>query len=111
MVALLLCPVTVQMPRSPTDLFLQIADSHFLIILKLMVKGSLRDWFYLQYVSLTAEYRSITGIKGVGLIYWICNKPAITVFNCRNIFPISFMLFYILVDLCPAFIFIVYYWL
>ena len=69
MVALLLCPVTVQMPSSPTDLFLPVADSHFLIILKLMVKGSPSDWFYLQYVTLIAEYRSITGIKGVGLIY------------------------------------------
>jgi len=69
MVALLLCPVTVQMPSSPTDLFLQIADSHFLIILKLMVKVSLSDLFYLQDVSLTAEYRSITGIMGVGPIY------------------------------------------
>lgn len=68
-------------------------NSHFLIILKLMMKGSLSDWFYLQDVSLTAKYRSITGTKGVGLIYWICNKSAITVFNCRNIFPIPLSCF------------------
>ena len=47
MVAMLLCPVIMQMLSSPTDLFLPIADSHFLIILKLMLKGSLSDWFYL----------------------------------------------------------------
>jgi hypothetical protein len=69
MVALLLCLVIMQMPSSPTDLFLPVADSHFLIILKLMLKGSPSNWFYLQDVSLTAEYRSTTGIKGVGLKY------------------------------------------
>jgi hypothetical protein len=52
-------------PSGPTDLFLQIAGSRFLIILMSMVtRGSC---FYLCDVSLAAECRNIIGIKGVGL--------------------------------------------
>jgi hypothetical protein len=52
--------------------------------------------FYLRDVSLAAEYRNIIGTMGVGLISLIGNKSAITVFICRNIFPISFTSFYTL---------------
>jgi hypothetical protein len=57
-------------------------------------------------VLLAAEYRRMIGIKGVGLICRIGNKSAITVFNCRNIFPVSWTLFYIWVERCPAFTFV-----
>ena len=52
-------------PSGPTDLFLLIAGSRFLIILMSMViRGSC---FYLRDVSLAAECKSTIGIKGVGL--------------------------------------------
>jgi hypothetical protein len=52
--------------------------------------------FYSRDVSLAAVYRSIIGTKADGLVSLIGNKSAITVFICKNIFPISFTSFYTL---------------
>ena len=93
-------------PSGPNDLFLLIAGSRFLIIFMSVVKGSLECVeFYLRDVSLAAEYRSIIGIKEVGLTIE-SEMSAVTVLNCRNMFHISFTSFYILVELCPAFTFV-----
>ena len=54
-------------PSGPIDLFLLNTASRFLIVLLLMVNSS--PEFYLRVFSLAAEYRSVIGIKGVGLIY------------------------------------------
>jgi hypothetical protein len=53
-------------------------------------------------VTLVAEYRRIKVIKRIRLLYRICNEPTITVFDGRNIFPVSFPPFYVLVELRPA---------
>jgi hypothetical protein len=58
-------------------------------------------------VTFTAEYRRIVVIKRISLFDWIYKGMTITVFNGRNIFPISFTPFYVLVELRPAFTFIV----
>jgi len=50
-------------------------------------------------VTLAAEYRRIIiKIKRISLLYRICNEPTITVFDVSNIFPISFLPFYVIVD-------------
>ena len=54
-------------------------------------------------VTLVAEYRRLIVIKRISLFYWICDEPTITVFDGRNIFPISFTPSYVLVELRPAF--------
>jgi len=58
-------------------------------------------------ITLTAEYRRKVVIKRISLFYRIYVGPTITVFDGRNIFPISFTPFKILVELRPAFTFIV----
>jgi hypothetical protein len=58
-------------------------------------------------VTLGAEYRRIIVIKRISLFYRICDEPTMTVFDDRNIFPISFTPFYVLVELRPAFTFFV----
>jgi len=55
--------------------------------------------------TLAAEYRRIIVIKRISLLYRICNEPTITVFDGRNIFPISFPPIYVLVELRQAFTF------
>jgi len=50
-------------------------------------------------ITLAAEYRGIKVIKKISLFYQIYNGPTITVFDGRNIFPISFTTFYLLIKL------------
>ena len=57
-------------------------------------------------VTLAAEYRRIMVIKGISIFYWICDEPTITVFDGRNIFPIPFRPFNVLIELRPAFNFL-----
>jgi len=58
-------------------------------------------------VTFAAEYRRTVVIKRISLFYQIYDGPTITVFDGRNVFPISFTPFYVLVELRPAFSFIV----
>jgi hypothetical protein len=58
-------------------------------------------------VTLASEYRRIIVIKRIRLFYPICDEPTMSVFDSRNIFPISFTPFYVLVELGPAFTFFV----
>ena len=58
-------------------------------------------------VTLAAEYRRIVVIKIICLFYLIYDGPTITVFDGMNIFPTSFAPFFVLVELRPAFTFIV----
>jgi len=58
-------------------------------------------------VIIAAEYRRIEVIKRICLLYRSYDGPTITVFDGRNIFPVSFTPFYVLVELRLAFIFIV----
>ena len=62
---------------------------------------------YMWDVTLAAEYRRIIEIKRIRLFYRFCDGPSITVFDGRNIFPMSFALFYILVEIRPVFTFFV----
>jgi hypothetical protein len=48
-------------------------------------------------------------IKRVSLFSRISNDPSITIFDHRNIFPIAFTSFYILVEVSPALSFIISY--
>ena len=54
-------------------------------------------------VTIIAEYRRIIVMKRINLFCQICDEPTITVCDGRNIFPISFMPFYILVEFRQAF--------
>jgi len=58
-------------------------------------------------VAVPPEYRRVVVIKRIYLLYQIYDGPNITVFDGRNIFPISVMSFYLLVELRPEFTFIV----
>jgi hypothetical protein len=57
--------------------------------------------------TLAAEYRSIVVIKRTSLFNRFCDGLTITVFDGRNIFPRPFTALYVLVELRPAFTFIV----
>jgi len=57
-------------------------------------------------VTLAAEYQRIVVINRISLFYRIYDGLTITVSDDRNIFPISFVPFYILVELRPASTFI-----
>jgi len=67
------------------------------------------EWFacvfslYMRNIVLAAEYCRIVEIKSIGLFYRICDNPSITVFDGRNIFPVSFTPFYVSTKLSPAF--------
>jgi len=56
-------------------------------------------------VTFAAEYRRIIVIQKIGLFYRICDEVTITLFDGRNVFPISFTPFYVLEDLSLAFTF------
>jgi hypothetical protein len=58
-------------------------------------------------VTLAAEYRRIIEIKRIRLFHQFCDGTSITVFDCRNICLMPFVPFYILVELRPAFTFLV----
>ena len=64
---------------------------------------------YMLKVTPSADYRIIVMIKRICLFYQIYDGLPITVFDGRNIFLISFTPFYVLVELRPAFTFIVEY--
>ena len=60
---------------------------------------------YMRDVALAAEYRRITVIQKISHFYRICDGPSITVFDGRNIFPVLFTPFYVLLELRAAFTF------
>jgi len=62
---------------------------------------------YMLDVTLAAEYRRIVVIKRIILCCQIYDGPTIAVFEGRNIFPIFFRPFYVLVQLRLPFTFIV----
>jgi hypothetical protein len=56
-------------------------------------------------IALAAEYCRIIRVKRIGLFYRACNDPSVTVLDGGNIFLISFMPFYVFLEIRPAFTF------
>jgi len=54
-------------------------------------------------IALAAAYCRIIRVKRIGLFYRVCNDPSITDLDGGNIFPISFMPFYVFVEIRLAF--------
>jgi hypothetical protein len=79
----------------PTDLFFPIA----------LISG---EWIacvftlYMKNIALAAEYRRVIRVRRIGLFYRVCNEPSVTVLDGGNIFPISFMPFYMFVGIRQA---------
>jgi hypothetical protein len=48
---------------------------------------------YLKYCTLTAEYGIIIFVEGVSLFYPVSNASSTNIFDCINIFLISFASF------------------
>jgi hypothetical protein len=57
---------------------------------------------YMKNIALAAEYRRVIRVKLIGLFFRVCSYPSVTVLHGGNIFPISFMPFYIFVEIIPA---------
>jgi len=89
--------ISPEIPSGPIYLLFPIAPTLFPMILVSMVKSTpeLRALCMLD-VTLAAEYRRIIVIKRTSLLYRICNEPTITVFDSRNIFPLSFPPVYVI---------------